>query len=228
MERDEGCSSATVGAGGDGGSAALADAVPTPKSERTRKRILDSAARVFRRDGHAARLSDIAAEAGMQTGSLYYHFDSREDLVEEVLQIGLDAAWTQVCEALAALPATATPRQRLETAIRAHATAILDTSDYSAANTRLFSMASPGVRERHYVQQQRYGEHFHELISAAVASGELRADLDLPVARMLLFGAMNWTIEWYRPDSGRSTELVIDHLVAMVFEGLAFGGRRPE
>lgn len=201
---------------------------PVPKSERTRKRILDSAAKMFRHHGHAARLSDIAAEAGMQTGSLYYHFDSRESLVEEVLRLGLEAAWSHVCEALDALPPTATPLQRLETAIRAHAGAVLETSDYSAANTRIFSMASPAVHDRHYVQQQRYGEHFQELLVAAVASGELRPDLDLAVARMLLFGAMNWVVEWYRPDSGRSTRLVIDHLVSLVLDGLAVAGPPAE
>jgi TetR/AcrR family transcriptional regulator, cholesterol catabolism regulator len=191
------------------------------KSERTRQRILDSAARVLRRHGHGARLSDVAAEAGMQTGSLYYHFDSRESLVEEVLRLGLEAAWAEVRHALDELPPSATPLQRLETAVRAHAGAVLATSDYTAANSRIFSTASPAVHDRHYVLQQRYGEYFNDLLAEAVRSGELRDDLDLPVVRMLLFGAMNWTSEWYRPDSGRPPQLVIDQLVGLVLGGLA-------
>lgn len=204
-------------------------ATSVPKSQRTRQRILDSAAHVFRREGHAARLSDIAAEAGMQAGSLYYHFDSRESLVEEVLRLGLEAAWAQVRDALAALPADATPLDRLETAIRAHAAAVLETSDYAAANSRIFSTASAAVHDRHYVLQRRYGEYFHDLLDDAVESGQLRPDLDLPVVRMLLFGAMNWTAEWYRPDSGRPPQLVIDQLVRLVLDGLVLptATRRP-
>jgi AcrR family transcriptional regulator len=63
------------------------------KSELTRQRILDAAAKVFRSNGYSgARLSDIAALAGIQTGSMYYHFDSREALVEEVLHLGIAVA----------------------------------------------------------------------------------------------------------------------------------------
>ncbi|MSW20533.1 MAG: TetR family transcriptional regulator [Actinobacteria bacterium] len=56
---------------------------PRTKSERTRTRILDAAAAVFSEQGYGARLSDIARHAGIQTGSLYYHFSSREELVDE-------------------------------------------------------------------------------------------------------------------------------------------------
>ena len=37
---------------------------------------------------------------------------------------------------------------------------------------------------------------------------------------MLAFGAMNWTAEWYRPDSGRGPQVVIDQLVTVVLDGL--------
>ena len=76
------------------------------KSERTRQRILDAAARVFREQGYAnARLADIAELADMQTGSLYYHFDGREDLVAEILRLGVKTAWSHVRAAVDALPA---------------------------------------------------------------------------------------------------------------------------
>ena len=190
------------------------------KSERTRQRILDSAARMFRQQGYGARLTDIAAEADLRAGSLYYHFDSRESLVEEVLRLGVEMAWQHVRAALDALPADATPVQRLEAAIRAHASAVLEISDYTAANSRIFSMATEEVRKRHYVLQQDYGAYFHDLMAAAAVAGELRADVDLPTVRMLMFGAMNWTAEWYRPDRGRPPQLVIDPLVDMVLRGL--------
>lgn len=201
---------AGAGAGGQTG----------PKSSRSRQRILDSAARVFRQQGNAARLCDVAAAAGMQTGSLYYHFDGRDALVEEVLRLGVELTWSQVRNALEQLPPDATPGQRLEAAVRAHAWAVLEQSDYSAANSRLFALAPAEVRARHYGIQQAYGEFFHQFVVAAVDSGELRPGIDPAVVRMLLFGAMNWAVEWYRPDSGRSASHIIDELVAMTFDGL--------
>src|SRR6185369_10792804 len=90
------------------------------KSARTRRRILDAAAEVFSEQGYGARLSDIAERAEMKTGSLYYHFVSREDLVGEVLRLGIDGAWEQVADAVDRLPSTATATERLAAAIRAH------------------------------------------------------------------------------------------------------------
>lgn len=193
---------------------------PERTRSQTRERILDAAARIFRQQGYGARLADIAEAAGMQAGSLYYHFDSRERLVEEVLHIGLRRAWDLVDEALEGLDTDATPGQRLLTAIEAHAMAILEVSDYSAANTRIFSMAADDVRERHYAFQQEYGEFFHRLIEDAVASGEVAAAVDPAVMRMLLFGAMNWTAEWFRVDRGRSAEQVVAQLRLLISQGL--------
>jgi AcrR family transcriptional regulator len=65
--------------------------LPESKSARTRRRILDACAAALRRDGYAAvTLKDVAALAGLQAGSLYYHFRSKEEIVEEVLGLGVD------------------------------------------------------------------------------------------------------------------------------------------
>src|SRR3954451_4366808 len=77
------------------------------KSERTRQRILDAAAEVLDERGYAeARLTDIAAGAGMQAGSLYYHFSSRDELVGEILRLGIENSWDLVAAAVAGLPRT--------------------------------------------------------------------------------------------------------------------------
>ncbi len=201
---------------------------PERTRSRTRQRILDAAARIFRQQGYGARLADIAEAAGIQTGSLYYHFDGREALVEEILHLGVELAWEHVEKELAGAPADATPGDRFAIAIAAHAAAVLEISDYTAANSRIFSMASEEVRSRHYGLQQRYGQFFHELLTAAVDSGELRSDIDPGVVRMLLFGAMNWAAEWYRPGRGRTPQEVIDQLLAMVTDGLWVRDREPD
>src|SRR2546423_622671 len=65
----------------------------TRKSEETRERLLDAAAKVFRDKGYAgARLSDIAELAEMHTPGVYYYFPSKEELVEEVLRVGVARA----------------------------------------------------------------------------------------------------------------------------------------
>ena len=191
------------------------------KSELTRQRILDAAAKVFRSEGYSgARLSDIAAAAGIQTGSLYYHFASREALVEEVLRLGIAVAWAHVREAVEALPPEAGPLPRVRAAIRAHTEVQLEISDYSSAHARIIGQVPAEVRRRNLVDQTAYGEYWDGLLRAAMASGDLRDDLDPYVVRMLMLGALNWTSEWYRPRAGRSAELVAEQALALVLEGL--------
>ena len=194
-------------------------------SNVTRQRILDAAAKVFRDKGYAgARLADIAAVAGLQgAGSLYYHFPSRDALVEEVLRAGVAHTVEFVQRAVDALPAEATPGERVQTAMRAHLLCVLSIGDYTSANIRIFGQVPADIRRKHLVAQRRYGAYFRQLLEAAQGAGEIRADVDLSVSRMLAFGAMNWSVEWFDPKVS-SAERVADELVGMVFRGISPAG----
>src|SRR6185436_8844025 len=98
-------------------------------------RVLDAAAWLFRRHGYAAvTLKDIAARAAMQAGSLYYHFDTKEDLVAAVLSAGVDGAFAATREAVEALGVGADPLARLRAAIGAHLRVVLSEHAYASAN----------------------------------------------------------------------------------------------
>lgn len=198
------------------------------KSELTRQRILDAAAKIFRSEGYSgARLSDIAAAAGIKTGSLYYHFESREALVEQVLHLGIAVARQHVEEAVGALPSDATALDRVKAAILAHTEVQLEISDYSSAHARIIGQVPADVRRRNLVDQINYGEYWDALLKAAVSAGQIRDDLDLYVARMLMFGALNWTSEWFRPRAGRSAQLVADQALAILLHGVEVARAEP-
>jgi len=207
----------------------LADGVADDigKAEATRQSILDAAARIFRRDGYsAARLSDIAAEIGMKAGSLYYHFGSREALVEAVMEIGTRRTHQAVAKALAALPPGAGGLARLEAAIESHLVMGLAQEDIASATIKLIWQAPAGVRDKVLVEQRAYGDLWRGLLEDARAAGELRGDLDLSVVRMAILGALNWAADWYRPDRLEPREIARD-IAAMVIGGLASGPGRP-
>jgi hypothetical protein len=59
------------------------------------------------------------------------------------------------------------------------------------------------------------------LLTAAVAEGDLRADMDVKLATRLLFGMINSLVEWYRPGAGaRADEEVAAAVVRLAFDGL--------
>ena len=195
--------------------------LPQTKSERTRLRILDAAAAVFSEQGYHARLSDIAERAGMKAGSLYYHFDSREDLVAQVLPLGIEGAWDQVAAAGGRLSSSASPLERITVAIRAHTLSIVGRSAYATAQAHIVGSLPPELARMHRKDQRAYGAYWHDLFEAAQAAGVIAGDVDIFVVRMLAFGAMNWTSEWFAPSRRCTPEQLADHAVRLFLYGVA-------
>ncbi len=191
------------------------------KSEATRLRILDAAARVFARRGYAdTRLSDIAEEAGTFAGSIYYHFESREELVEAVLTLGVTGVFEAVRTRVEALPPGSSHRTRLTAAIETHLAFALTQDPFATANQRLFAQVPADIRQRQIHLHRAYGEYWRKLLEGARRAGEIRRDLDLSVLRLQILGAVNWTVEWYKPGK-RSIEQIAAQLATTIFDGIA-------
>lgn len=200
--------------------AAKAESAPKRKSERTRGRILDAAAVCFRERGFAAtRLSDIAEQAGLQAPSLYYHFDSKEELIEEVLSLGVTRTFEHVQTKVAEVPED-DQLGRLRAAIEAHLEMVLETGNYSAANLRLYGQMPDDIRERLQRTQAKVGRYWNKLLTDARDAGAIRADLDLSATRMLILGAVNWTAEWYHPGAALTPEQLGHQATAIMLEGI--------
>src|SRR3954447_13449569 len=145
----------------------------TRKSEETRARLLDAAATVFSDRGYAgARLADIAERAGMHTPGVYYYFPSKEDLVAEVLRVGVAPACGCVQGRVAALRAGASALDRLRAAIERDVLMVLEIGDYTSANIRIFGQVPDDVRARHLADQRAYGNVWRALLEDARAAGE--------------------------------------------------------
>ena len=98
---------------------------------------MDAAARVIGRRGYAGtRLSEVAAEAGLQGAAIYYHFPSLEDLVEAVIREGTTQVTTHVRAALDELAPNTDELDRIAVAIAAHLRVTLGMSDYTIAAVR--------------------------------------------------------------------------------------------
>jgi len=105
-------------------------------------RILDAAAQTFRRKGYAGTtLNEIAKVADMQAGSLFYHFASKDELLEEVLDIGMRRVHEAVEDSQARLADDVPHRERIRAAVEAHFATLLKHGDYTSANVpQMFSL----------------------------------------------------------------------------------------
>ena len=128
-----------------------------------------------------------------------------------------------VAERVAAVPDGSPALERLRAAIEGHVLTCLEIGDYTSANIRIFGQVPGDIRARHLADQRAYGNVWRGLLEEARAAGEIRADLDLGVVRMLILGALNWTVEWYRPGAQSAGEIA-RAATTMICEGI---GLRP-
>ena len=167
-----------------------------------RERILDAAAALFVESGYdATSLRRLAELVGIKAGSLYYHFDSKDDLLTAVLQRGVDVMHRAFDEA-ERRSAGAPPMERIEAHVRAHLAALFEHGPYTAAHVVTFRTAPAAVRDVVLPARDAYEARWTELLLALQAEGALADDVDVRVARLALFGAMNASVEWFDPARG--------------------------
>jgi len=196
------------------------------RGELKRKQILDAAAKVLARRGYAGTmLSEVAEEAGTQSGSLYYHFDSREELIEEVLEQGVALSFARARAVVDALPHDSSALQRLEAALRAHLKFQLVESDYARAAVRSIGQYPDDMWQRVNAKFRAYGKFFDGLIAAAMKAGQLDPDVDRSALRMLIIGAANWAPEWYRASGSSTVEEIGDLLVRLLHKGVRLSAK---
>ncbi len=185
------------------------DAAGDSKAAQTRSRILDAAAHVLSVKGYAGlRLTDVAEKAELQAPAIYYYYRSRDDLIEEVMWVGIADMRQHVTAVLDALAPEATPMERLLAAVEAHLRHALEISDYTTASIRNAGQVPLTIRKRQIREEEQYGEVWRRLINDLARAGELRDDLDLYVAQMLVLGALNWAVEWWDPRRGSLASIV--------------------
>ena len=189
------------------------------KSERTRGEILTAAARLFRHEGYyATTMRDIAQESGIEAGSIYYHFGSKDQILSEVLDIGVRALHTTVCEIIqAAKDDSKGFRETFAQLIETHLTYLLTTSDFTSANIRNYPMLSEEARAPHRDLRASYARAWSGFLNDAKSANLLRRDISVSTIRQFVLSAMNWTVEWYDVDrypvhvlAGRMSNLILD------------------
>lgn len=185
------------------------DAAYGSRSDHVRDHILSAAAKLFRDQGFSATtLRQIAAAANMKAGSIYYHFSSKEQILDEVLEAGLTRIFTRVREAVEECGPDAGVEMRILAAMRAHLKTLLSRSEFTSVNIRVYGQLPLAVRERHRPMRRQYGLFWDDLFRQAIEAGLFRKDIKVKPLREFVLGALNWTVEWFDPEQHSIDELV--------------------
>lgn len=172
-----------------------------------RQDLLRSAARLFRRKGFAATSTrDIAAAAGMQSGSPFYHFESKGALLYAVMEEGMRSAIERQAQALQKQEQKGQDmRGLLAVLIRNHFDILLGAgSDFIPVMLYESRSITPRQRAQLAQLQSEYEAPWSPVLDALHAAGRLKADVKL--ARLLIFGALNWSAQWYDRRKGATLD----------------------
>ena len=176
-----------------------------------RGELLRSAAKLFRRKGFdATSTRDIAAAVGMQSGSPFYHFKSKGALLYAVMEEGMRTAIERQAQALdrAGIEALESAA-RLRVLIRNHFDVLLGPgSDFIPVMLYEARSITPRQRASLAELQSEYEAPWVPVLEALRRSGRLKAEVKL--ARLLIFGALNWSAQWYDRRKGASLDELTD------------------
>lgn len=172
-----------------------------------RRGVLDAAAELFVTHGYeGTSLRTIAAAAGIKAGSIYHHFASKETLFLAVLRDGMTVmveAFDRAAERADAGQGEADTGDRLRAHVRAHLGAIFENGPYTTAHVTSFFIAPIAVRDQIVPDRDAYEHQWAELFAELFPENSRR---DLRLKRLILFGAMNSTAEWFDPTGNVSLE----------------------
>ncbi|PQP23303.1 TetR/AcrR family transcriptional regulator [Rhodococcus opacus] len=198
---------------------------PTPADDTSgksgrRTELLDIAATLFAERGlRATTVRDIADAAGILSGSLYHHFDSKESMVDEILRGFLDDLFGKYREIVASgLDSRAT----LEALV---------TTSYEAIDASHSAVAIYQDEVKHLVANERFAylselnTEFRELwmgvLEAGVKDGSFRSDIDVELAFRFLRDTAWVAVRWYRPGGSVTVDTVAKQYLSIVLDGLA-------
>ncbi|MES2999557.1 MAG: TetR/AcrR family transcriptional regulator [Pseudomonadota bacterium] len=186
----------------------------------TREKLLRLAARSFGTQGYSATtMRDIADQAGIEAASIYYHFSSKEDLVEAVMSHGGESIVEELKAHLDELPRTASADTRLRAAVIGLLKAEIKYGDYALAHARLLAQLPDKVRERQVKRREQHQKLWTTLIEDLRDEGFLRPDIDIALARVFILSCVNSVQTWFNPRKS-SLEEVGNQLCTIFFEGV--------
>jgi len=174
-----------------------------------RAELIRAAGRLFVDKGFdATTIRDIADAVGMRSGSPFYHFKSKQDMLKAVMIEGLQAALDAQQAAVLGLK---TPEERFRALVKSHLRIILE--DHTEFPVLLYEWRALSEESRAEViaVKDRYEAVWQPVLRDLKKAGRLGDDGK--VARLLLFGALNWTVQWYRSGGGLTLDQIAEQAI---------------
>jgi AcrR family transcriptional regulator len=192
--------------------------VPVKTSRRAE--LLALSANLFAERGYVSTtVRDIADAAGILSGSLYHHFDSKESMAHEIITGFLDELFGTYEEIVAAGHG---PRETLEAVVAA---------SFDSIHRRPAEVAIYQNEAKHLMQLPRFDylnqrnaefrKLWNTILTDGVREGAFRADLDVELVYRFIRDTVWVAVRWYNPDGTLSASDVAKQYLGILLDGIA-------
>ena len=185
----------------------------------SRQEILRTAARLFQQRGYdATSMNDVAAALKLSKGGLYHHFQSKDEILFEIMNHAMDITQQRVLDPVRGI---ADPEERLRALIRLHIEVVLSPRDREiTVMLHENHPLPPGLRKRINARKKEYIHFVESLMAEVQRARQARGGVSPRAAAFALLGMINWIYQWYKPEGELQAQHLVPQFTTLVLEGI--------
>ncbi len=185
--------------------------------QNRREHIQKTAQSLFRQKGYSATsMRNLASEVGIEPASIYSHIKGKEEILQSIC---FDMAKAFFDAQRYAIEENLSAKEKLEKAIVAHIEIITSNIDAAAVFFHDWRhLSEPALKEFKKLRHD-YENIFRKIINKGMEEGVFRM-VDVNFTVLTIFSAMNWTYDWYKPESGMKAEEIGKQISNILLNGL--------
>lgn len=192
--------------------------MPREATTDSRQEILRTAARLFQQQGYdATSMNDVAAALKLSKGGLYHHFQSKDEILFNLMSHAMDITEQRV---IAPAKQISDPEERLRTVIRRHIAVVLSERDREiTVMLHENHPLPPGLRKRINSRKKDYVHFIENLVAEVQRTRGSKGNVKPRAAAFALLGMINWIYQWYRPEGSLQEEDIARQYTDIFFQG---------
>jgi AcrR family transcriptional regulator len=197
--------------------------MPRETALDSRQEILRTSARLFQQRGYdATSMNDVAAALKLSKGGLYHHFQSKDEILFEIMNHAMEITQERVLDPVRGI---ADPEERLRALIRLHIGIVLSPRDREiTVMLHENHPLPPALRKRINARKKDYIHFLENLMKEVQDQDKVRRQAKGRVspraAAFALLGMINWIYQWYKPEGDLQAQNLIPQFTDLILGGI--------
>lgn len=189
------------------------------KSRPKYMKIIEAAVAVIAEKGfHQAQVSKIAKRAGVADGTIYIYFKNKEDILVSLFS---EKMGDFVEKIQSEIKDQSTSREKMSTLVHTHFSQLADDKNMAIVTQLELRQSNKSIRSRINDTLKNYTSVIDTLIEEGKSEGVFRDDLDVRLARQMVFGTIDETVtNWVMNDHKYDLVALSNPVANLLLNGL--------